>query len=403
MNKLAFRAINFPVRVHSGPEALEQLLPEAQRLRANRVFIFCGKSVANKTSLIELIRNILGDLCVGVFDGIDKDASLAAVQAATSAARNAQADLLLAVGAGSVIKAVRIIAILMAETKPIEDLMTIYPPDGRAISQKLYEPKLPILNVLTAPTNAQNRAGAALKNPNLDHRMEFFDPKTRPVAVFWDPRALATAPRHLSLHTGVTVFWLSFMGMGALDNANVLVEGDRRHAFKLAKAALARMADENDLNARMEMCAAAFLQNREEQDGSFTHQVHWVSRVVYALGSSLFNLFPTMAQGESYTTLTPSAIRYFGDRDPKAMAAMLEALTGEVEIDPSANVHLKLAEAVENYFRSLGYAIRLRDLGVTQDRLTEIVEFSTKNFNADPKREFLSERELLHKTLHMAW
>jgi alcohol dehydrogenase class IV len=403
MNKLNFRAVNYPVRVHSGDNALDQLAAEAHRLRAKRVFIFCGKSVANKTPLIGLIREILGDLCIGVFDGIDKDASLMAVQAATAAAKEAEADLLLAVGAGSVIKAVRIIAILIAENKPIEQLMTLYPPGGRAISQKLYEPKLPILNVLTAPTNAQNRAGAALKNPNLDHRMEFFDPKTRPVAVFWDPRALATAPRHMNLYTGVTVFWLTFMGMGGLDNANVLVEGDRRHAFRLAKAALPRMGDERDIKARLEMCAVAFLQNREEQDGSFTHQVHWVSRVVYALGSSLFNLFPTLAQGESYTTLTPAAIRCFGDRNPSAMAAMLSALTDKSAESFGADVHLQLADAVQSYFKSLGYATHLREVGVTQDRLAEVVEFSTKNFNADPKREFLSERERLLKTLEMAW
>ena len=56
-------------------------------------------------------------------------------------------------------------------------------------------PKLPIINVLTAATSAQNRAGSAVKGENLDHRMEFFDPKTRPQAIFLDHGALMATPR----------------------------------------------------------------------------------------------------------------------------------------------------------------------------------------------------------------
>jgi alcohol dehydrogenase class IV len=404
MKNLNFRAINSPVRLHSGPEALEQLPQEISRLEGRRVLIICGKSVANKTPLVGIIQDLLGDLLVGVFDGIDKDASLEAVLAATDAAREAQADVLLAVGAGSVIKAVRIIAILLAENKPIEQLMTLYPPNGGAISQKLHEPKLPIINILTAPTNAQNRSGAALKSSSIDHRVEFFDPKTKPVAIFWDARALATAPRGMNRNTGVTVFWLSLMGMGGLEAANVLVQGDRRQAFLLSHRALPRMADDKDLEARIEMCAAAFLQNREEQDGSSsTHRVHWVSRAVYAVGSSLFNLFPAISQGETYTALTASAIRCFGNRDPQAMIAIAKALDEKFELATADGCEHQVADVMESYFSRLGYPVRLRDFNIPKEYFPEVVEFSTKNFNADPKREFVAEKALLTKMLEMAW
>lgn len=404
MKNLNFRAVNTPVRVHSGAESLDLLPGEIRRLGASRAFLFCGQSVAHRTPLVEMIKGILGNAFAGVFDNIDKDASLAAVLAATEAARNAGADVLLAVGAGSVIKAVRIIAVLLGEDRAPEDLMTRYPAEGGAISEKLLAPKLPIINILTAPTNAQNRPGAALKNSALDHRMEFFDPKTRPVAVFWDGRALATAPVDMSRNTGVAVFWLSLMGMGGLNNANVLVEGDRRQAYLLAYRALPRMSNPNDLDARIEMCAAAFLQNREEQDGDSIHRVHWVSRVVYALGSSLFNLFPEISQGESYTAITASAIRCFGSRDTGAMVAIAHALELPLQAGLGApEAHMGVADIVEAFFGKLAYPVRLRDIAAIRARLPEVVEFSTKNFNADPKREFLAERGLLLKVLEMAW
>src|ERR1044071_2613171 len=96
--------------------------------------------------------------------------------------------------------------------------------------------KVPIINVLTAATSAQNRAGSAVKCENLDHRMEFFDPKTRPVAVFWDSDALLTAPASLARNTGAAVFWRTAMNMGAA-SMSPLVEGDRLQAFRLARGA----------------------------------------------------------------------------------------------------------------------------------------------------------------------
>jgi alcohol dehydrogenase class IV len=102
-----------------------------------------------------------------------KESPLSAVTAAADAAREARADLLIAVGAGSVIQATRVVAILLAERGPVEKLITQYPEHGPAISPKLLAPKLPIVNVLTAATSAQNRAGSAVKGDHLDHRMEF--------------------------------------------------------------------------------------------------------------------------------------------------------------------------------------------------------------------------------------
>ena len=62
---------------------------------------------------------------------------------ATEAARAAQADLVIGVGAGSVIQGARIVTILLAEKRPIEELITRYPEHGPAISARLMEPKLP--------------------------------------------------------------------------------------------------------------------------------------------------------------------------------------------------------------------------------------------------------------------
>ena len=78
------------------------------------------------------------------------------------AARAAEADLIIAVGGGSVIVGARVTAILLAEKGTAYELMTQYPEGKPPVSPRLMAPKLPIVNVLTAATTAQNRAGSRI-------------------------------------------------------------------------------------------------------------------------------------------------------------------------------------------------------------------------------------------------
>ena len=393
-----FRAVGYPLHLYSGKDALENLPAEIKRYKSQRAFVICGRSVSRKTSLIDRLAGILGPAYAGRFDEIDKDTTLASMQAAAAAARAAHADLLIGVGAGSVTQGTRVVAILLAEKAPVDQLITQYPDNAPAISPRLLAPKLPIINVLTAATTAQNRAGSAVKDPLRPNRMEFFDPKTRPAAVFWDEEALLTAPVSLARTTGTSVFWRSLMNLGAPSMAP-LSEGDRLQAFRLARGALARMSDPLDAGARIEMCAAAFLQNRDADDGGLLTEKHWPARVTYALATALFNLHAHVGQGEANSALTATVVRHFGARDPEAMALIARAF----EVNDGRPAHERAADAVERAFAQAGMPVRLRELDIPRDSLTTVLENSLQNFNADPRREFLRERDVLLAALEAAW
>jgi alcohol dehydrogenase class IV len=304
------------------------------------------------------------------------------------------------VGAGSVIQGARIVTILLAEKRSIEQLITQYPEHGPAISPKLMEPKLPIINVLTAPTTAQNRAGSRMKDDATARGMEFFDPKTRPAAIFWDADALLTAPPQL-IRTGAgTIYCRAVMNLGAIAE-NPLVEGDRLQAYRLASGALARIADATDPAPRFDLCAATLLQNREADDGGSQFARHWVMRVGYAFSTALISVFPHVGQGDAYAALIGTMLRQLGGRDPEAMAHIAAALG--VAGDPAAGVPERIAEKMETVFRSLGMATRVSGLGVERDRLPQVLELSLRNFNADPRREFVRERGTLKEILEAAW
>ena len=395
-----FRATGYPFRLYSGRNALDRLSDEASRHRAQRAFIVSGRTVSRSTPLIARMKQILGERFGGAFDEIDKDTSRSSVTRAAEAARAARADLVIGVGAGSVIQGARIVTILLAEQRPVEELVTQYPEHGPAVSPKLMAPKLPIINVLTAPTTAQNRAGSRMKDDATARGMEFFDPKTRPAAIFWDTDALLTAPPQL-IRTGAgTIYCRAAMNLGAAAE-NPLVEGDRLQSYRLAAGALPRIAKASDAAPRFDLCAATLLQNREADDGGSQFARHWVMRVSYAFSTALISVFPQVGQGDAYAALTGTMLRQLGDRDPDAMARIAAGLG--LPAGAPAEVPGRIAEKMEAEFRALGMPTRLSGLGIAREKLPQVLELSLTNFNADPKREFVRERDRLGEILESAW
>ena len=379
-----FRAVGYPLRLHAGANALDRLRDEVERQKAKRAFVVCGRTIATRTDLLRRIRDGLGERYAGAFEAMDKDSSWAAVQAATAAARDASADLLVAVGGGSVIVGTRVVAILLGESGDPFELMTQYPEGKPAFSPRLMAPKPPIVNVVTTPTTAMNRAGSGLKNADLDHRMEYFDPKTRPVALFWDADALLTAPPELVRSTATTAFSSALRVLGTPD-MNPLVEGDRRHAFRLLRRALPRIMDEPDNAAlRIELCCAAFLENRAADDGQGRRRRDETSAGAYALATALHIRYDHVWQGESTSSVMPTVTRRVPPADPTVAARVAEAIgvwrdgmTTQAAADATA-------EAIEQLYKKIGMPVRLRELDIPRAEVPLLAQDTLKNFNANP-------------------
>jgi alcohol dehydrogenase class IV len=396
--------VSYPLRLYAGVDALRHLPDEVRRARAQRAFVVCGQSVARRTNLLERIRDRLGELFAGVFDGMDKDSSWPAVQQGTEAARAAGADLLIAVGGGSVMVGTRVIAILVGEAGDPYSLMTQYPEGQPAVSPRLLAPKPPIINVVTTPTTAMNRAGSGLKNDALDHRMEFYDPKTRPVALFWDAEALLTAPAELIRSTGTTTFSGTLRALGARA-MNSLVEGDCLQAFRLAHRALPRvMAEPDNADLRIELCTAAFLGNRAADDGADRRRERdQPSSHAYALATALHLRYQHVWQGEATSAVTPVVTRLTPPRDPDA-AARIAAALGVLQEGMSAEAATEAtADALDVFYHSVGMPVRVHELHIPEHELPLLARDTLKNFNANPGARAGDHADEMLRLLRAAW
>lgn len=383
MEGRSFRATGYPWRLFCGERAIENNLPAAVRgAGASRALVICSPSINRQTDLVQRIKAALGSHYAGVFDGIENDSTYGSVQAATAAAREADADLLVAVGGGSVIVSVRAVAIFLAEPGDPFEIMTQYPEGEPAYSPRLMEPKLSIINIPTTPTSAMNRAGTGLKNPALDQRMEYFDPKTRPQAILLDEDALLTPPWEVWRSTSTTVFAGLVGGMSQTD-MNPLVAGDQRHAFGLAHNAYLKMKDSQaDGALRMDMALAAFLQNRAEDDGRRGFRVGTFMGN-YAVSTALHIRYPAIGQGESTSVVQAHTIRLAQDVEWSPARQVCQAIGISYDGLDGRQMALAVADWLEEIYGLIGMPTRLRQLDVPKDDLSNIAKDTVKNFNAN--------------------
>ena len=384
MPQQSFRASGFLWRLYSGSQTIEKNLKEAvQRAGAKRAFAICSPSVNRRTDTIRRIEAALGELYAGVYDGIEKDSTYASVLAGKDAAQAAGADLLIAVGGGSVIVACRAVAIFMGESGDPFKIMTQYPEGKPAYSPRLMAPKPPIVNIPTTPNSAMNRAGTGLKNPDLDQRMEYFDPKTRPHSIFFDEEALMTAPVDLLKSTATTVY-AGLIGAMAQTRVNPLADADLRHAFRLAHRAYPRLIDDIDNPAhRIDFCVSAFLRNRAEDDGVGLIRSEIFSGN-YAVSTALHVRYPHVGQGESTSVVHAQKIRLTEKFDPQSARQVAEALevwAGNMDANQAAAA---VADRLEDMYTAMGMPTRLRQLDIPHDDLPNIAKETVKNFNANP-------------------
>lgn len=397
----SYRYRSYDLRLYAGKDALRSLRPEAERAGARHVFLVCGQSVAHDTDLIERTAEVLGDRYAGLFDGVKAGSPLPSVEEGVAAAREAGADMIVAVGGGSAVVTARAIVILLAEKGSAHELSTKYPPGQPPVSPRLMEPKIPNVIVLTTPTTAMNRAGTAVIDLERHHRLELFDPKTRPTALIWDPDALLTAPASLFLSASASAFSGLSTGL-ATARPNPIAHGDRLQALRLISDNLPRLeAEPDNPEIRMDLTAAAFLSNRAaDVEGGGGGGGYGI---IGGLAHTVDTLYPECSHGAAYSIVTPLGLRFNLEQTVAGQARLARALNAADDGASDSDAAAVAADAVESFFGRVGMPRRLRDVGVPRDGIQQIAEDALEDFGLHRNARPISGTEELAELLESVW
>lgn len=392
-----FRYRSFPLSLHAGKGALDQLRGEVDRARAKRAFVVCGKSVATRTDLVARVKANLGDKFGGAFDGVVASSPLPSVLAGTAAAREAGADLIVAVGGGSAMVTARAIIILLAEKGDSREICTQYPPGQAPVSPRLMAPKIPNILVVTTPSTAMTRAGTAVKDIESHHRLELFDPKTRPFAMIWDDDALLTAPADLCLSAAASALSGILTGAAA-PRTNPVSHADFLHALRLSIESLPVIrADPNNTTARMNLVAASFLSNR-----ALDAMRGRAFGIISSLGHVIDTLYPNVSHGDSYSLTTSWGMRFNLEQTSTGLARLAHAL-GVGNGLPEKEAARHAPDFIDDFYRRLGMPVRLRDAGIPQQDIERIAHDAMGDFYLHQNARKVKDQSELVELLQQMW
>src|SRR4029453_18279722 len=223
-------------RVVYGKPAGPALRAEAERLGAKRVFVTASKSVAQSALLADVIRD-LGDRYAGVYSGITAHSPRPWVIEGAKLAREAGADLIVAVGGGSVIDATKVMLIALWQGAMTIDALDLYragrPKEGHAPPSEAIRPTADAVRMIAVPTTlsaAEFNPFAGISDPRHGIKESFGHRLIVPRVIVLDPAATLATPMDLMLSTGIK----------AVDHAVERLCSQQAHPFVLGTAAQPR-------------------------------------------------------------------------------------------------------------------------------------------------------------------
>jgi len=372
---------NFPDidRVVYGKSAAEALNDEAVRLNANRVFFLVSRTLNIKTDEIEKIRRALGNKHVATFDGIAQHTTRKQAAEVARQAKEAHADLVVAVGGGSAVDLAKIV--IMAMEHDIFDEAGFDPfVMGPGVPFSPF--RAPTVRQIAVPSTlngGEYNAGALVTDERTKLKQIFFHPQMSPVAVILDP--------DLSLHTPMNL-WMG-SGTRSMDHGiealcspagtpladEVVLAGIRL----LREGMLRTLQQPNDMEAR-----------RQSQQGSWLAAFGLQARVPMGASHGIGHVLGgTFDVPHYYCTpvIMPSLLRYnkaFTEDAQKRLAAAL------------GSPDMEAGDAFAGFVKALGLPTRLADVGVGEDKFEKISKIAINHrfVQANP-RPFKSEADIV--------
>ncbi len=349
-------------RIVFGEPAGKALLAELEQRGARRVFITSTRSLAKLSDgPLQVLEKALGSLHVGTFSAISSHSPREDVIAGAAAARKAEADLIVAVGGGSVIDATK--AMLMCLWHSIESPADMEPyrsgrDDGRV--PKPMAPSPYAIRMLAIPTTlsaAEFTPNAGITNSETHFKQSFSHRLFAPVAVILDPVMTLATPEWLLVSTGIRSVDHAVESYCS-PTANPATEPLSLQGLRLLHRSLPTIVERpDDLAARLDAQFGMWQAIAASIAGAGSGASHGIG---YVLGSGY-----GVPHGHTSCVMLPAVLRWnadFNDERQKALSAAMGA-----PAQPAGDL---VAELVQR----IGQPGNLRALGIKRESLPDIAE-----------------------------
>lgn len=355
-----------PAKLYFGDQSLEYLNTELPKYGKNVVLIYGGGSI-KKNGIYEDVIKILEAQGKNVAEiaGVMPNPTLAKLYEGIEIARKHQADLLLAVGGGSVCDYAKAVSVSVnCEEDPWEKYFV-----------RFEEPScetLPVGCVLTmVGTGSEMNAGCVITNPETKQKIGhvFADEKIIPRFAILNPRYTMTLP-HRQMVAGIYDIFNHICEQyfsGEDDNtSDYISEGLMRSVLHAS-----RIANRNpqDYEARSNlMWTATWALNTLIAKGKSTDwMVHMLGQAVGAYTNATHGM-----------TLAAVSLPYYRHILPYGLPKFKRFAIEVWKVNPKGKADEEIAEeglkAMEAWMKELGLAMKISELGATKDMIDGIAD-----------------------------
>ena len=374
-------AHNFPAidRVIYGKAASEAVSEEAERLTAKRVFLIVSRTLNSKTDEIEKIRRTLGDKHAATFDGIAQHTTRKQAAEVALHAKEARADLVVAVGGGSAVDLAKIV--IMAMEHDIRDESGFDPfPMGPGVSQSPFRsPRIRQIAVPSTLNGGEYNAAALVTDERQKLKQIFFHPQMMPVSIILDPALTLHTPSILWMGSGTRSMDHGIEALCSPAGTPLTDEVVLAGISTLRQGMLRTLEKPDDLEARRLSQYGSWL-------ASFGLQARIPMGASHGIGHVLGGSFDVP---HYYCTpvIMPSLLRYnkpFTEDAQERLAAALGAPGDEA------------ADTFAEFTRRVGLPGRLAEVGIGEDKFDQISKIAINHrfVKANP-RPFKDEADII--------
>lgn len=355
-----------PTKLYFGDDSLNYLNTELPKYGKNVVLIYGGGSI-KKNGIYDAVMKILIDNGKDVAEiaGVMPNPTVDKLYEGVEIARKAKADLLLAVGGGSVCDYAKAVSVSVnCEEDPWEKYYI-----------RFEEPScetLPVGCVLTmVGTGSEMNAGAVITNPHTHQKIGhvFADEKIMPKFAILNPKYTLTLP-HYQMVSGIYDIFNHICEQyfsGEDDNtSDYISEGLMRSVIYSSRIA---NKDPQDYEARSNlMWAATWALNTLVSRGKSTDwMVHMIGQSVGAYTNATHGM-----------TLAAVSLPYYRYILPYGVQKFKRFAVNVWDIDPAGKTDEQTAQeglaAMEAWMNELGLVMNISDLGATEEMLEGIAD-----------------------------
>ena len=343
-------------RVVFGTPAPQAVVKEAEHYGAQRIFVTSTRSLtALDDGPLQKVEAALGHRYAGTFSTIASHSPREDVIAAANAARDAGADMLVAVGGGSVVDATKVVQLCLWHKLLTPDALEPFASGferNKPVSFEVPREPTRMIAVPTTLSAADFTARAGITNTQTRTKMAFNHRMLVPRSVVLDPEVTLETPEWLLFSTGVR----------ALDHAvesymcplaNPASESLSLKGLALLVQGLSGIkADANDLDARMTAQFGMWHAIWPSTSGIYHGASHGIG---YALGAGF-----GVPHGHTSCVMLPAVMQWNAETLSERYRALASAI---------GNPDTPAWQSVRALIRDLGMPCTLRDVGIERNDL----------------------------------